>query len=255
VGEAQHTIEGAGFLRELFPTDEDALRCFGSLSKLARHIEGPVVLTGSIAAGWHLLRAGRPPSKRSLNDIDTVAVNGLSSVRASLSRDFLINHFHPARERGKVLLQLVDEAHGTRMEIFTPGSESLNERLVDCDVGGLSCRAVSVEDALGKLLSITYSAVEGRPVDPKYVEQFDQLSAVADVHATRELWRDYRKENQLADFEEAAQAVKTRLATDPALLRATEYCQDVDFVCAWCKESERFPVADRGKVYEVLGYV
>ncbi|MDQ3906909.1 MAG: hypothetical protein M3268_01055 [Acidobacteriota bacterium] len=253
--EAGHTIESTGFLRELFLTDEDALRCFGSLSKLARHINGPVVLTGSIAVGWHLLRGGRPPRKRSLNDIDTVAVNGMSSTRPSLVRDFLINHFHPERERGKVLLQLVDEEHGTRTEIFTPGSESLNERLVDCDVGGLSCRAVSAEDALAKLLSITHSAIEGRPVDPKYVEQFDQLSAVADVAAAGKVWQDYRKENQRADLEEAAQAVKTKLATDPALLRATEYCQDVDFVCAWCKESESFPIANRGRVYEVLGYV
>ena len=62
-----------GFLQEIFLAPEDVSRCFGSLSKLARHLDGPVVITGSIAAGWHLLNGGRRLKKRRLNDIDTVA--------------------------------------------------------------------------------------------------------------------------------------------------------------------------------------
>lgn len=245
----------AGFLQEIFLAPEDVSRCFGSLSKLARHLDEPVVITGSIAAGWHLLNGGRPLKKRRLNDIDTVAVKGLSHVSSSLSQDFLINHFHPYRERGKVLLQLVDEEYGTRTEVFTPGSDSLAERLVDCAVGDLRCRVVSAEDASAKLLSIIHSVVEGGPVDPKYVEQFDALSAVADRAVTGKVWADYRKENQPSDFDEAAEAVESRITANPNLLQATCYCQDVDLVCAWCQESEMFPIASRSRVYEILGYV
>ncbi|HEX8069946.1 MAG TPA: hypothetical protein VF546_08345 [Pyrinomonadaceae bacterium] len=248
---AAHT----GFLRELFLTREDGDRCFGSLAKLARHTDAPVVLTGSIAAGWHLLNAGRRIKRRPLNDIDTVAVAGLPHVRPSVSRDFLINHFHPARPRGKVLLQLVDAEHGTRTEVFTPATDSLAERLSDCAVGPLACRVVSAEDAAAKLLSIICCVLEDRPVDPKYVEHFDQLATVADMTVTREVWRDYRQETQHAEFDAAAAAVKARLATDPTLLQPEHYCQDVDFVCAWCQESASFPVAPRAKVYDVLGYV
>jgi hypothetical protein len=218
-------------------------------------MEGSVVITGSIAAGWHLLKSGRRLKKRRLNDIDTVAIKGLSLIRPSLRQDFLINHFHPQRERGKVLLQLVDEEYGTRTEIFTPGSDSLAERLVDCAIGDVACRMVSAEDALAKLLSTIYSVIEGKAVDPKYVEQFDLLSAVADMAVTRKVWGDYRKENQRLDFDEAAEAVKLKLAAHPHLLQATCYCQDVDFVCAWCRESELFPIAPRARVYEILGYV
>lgn len=255
MSEDRDSIADTGFLQEILLTPEDVSRCLGSLSKLARHLDGPVVITGSIAAGCHLLNAGRRPRKRRLNDIDTVALEGLSQVGPSLSRDFLINHFHPDRERGKVLLQLVDEEYGTRTEVFTPGSASLAERLVDCAVGGLPCRVVSAEDASAKLLSIIHSVTEGRPVDPKYVEQFDALSAVADVAATREVWGDYRKGNQLLEFDEAAEAVKSRIAADPNLLQPTCYCQDVGLVCAWCRESDLFPIASRPRVYEILGYV
>ena len=251
----QRPVANTNFLQELFLTREDVFRCFGSLSKLARHTGEPIVITGSIAAGWHLLNSGRRLEKRRLNDIDTVAVTGLSPIRPSLSQDFLINHFHPDRERGKVLLQLVDEEHCTRTEIFTPASDSLAERLLDCAVGGLPCRMVSAEDALSKLLSIIHPVTEGRPVDPKYVEQFDLLSTVADRAVTRKVWGDYRKENQHSDFDEAAEAVKSGIAADPNLLQATRYCQDVDFACVWCRESESFPVASRSKVYEILGYV
>ncbi len=251
----QHSITNTGFLQELFLTREDISRCFGSLSKLTRYFDEPVVITGSIAAGWHLLKSGKQFKKRSLNDIDTVAVTGLSNIHPSLSQDFLINHFHPYRERGKVLLQLVDEEYGTRIEIFTPSSDSLAERLLDCAVGDLSCRVVSAEDTSAKLLSIIYSVIEGKLVDPKYIEQFDLLSAVADRAVTRKVWEVYRKGNQYLDFDEAAEAVKLRIAANPNLLQASSYCQDVDYVCTWCHESELFPIASRSKIYEILGYV
>jgi hypothetical protein len=203
------------FLRELFLTSEDVSRGVGSLSKLARHLAGPVVLTGSIAASWHLLNNGRRPAKNHLNDIDTVALHGPSGIGPDLSRDFLVNHFHPYRGGGRVLLQLVDEEHRRRVEVFTPGSDSLAERLMDSAVGELPCRLVSAEDILAKLLSIIHSVTEGEAVDPKYVERFDSLSAVADMDVARRLWGEYRKESQHPDFDEAAELVKSKIASDP----------------------------------------
>jgi len=251
----QHSIANTGFLQELFLTREDAFKCYGSLSKLARYFDEPAVITGSVAAGWHLLKSGRRLKKRHLNDIDLVSLESMSRIHPSLSQEFLINHFHPSRGKGKVMLQLVDEEHGTRIEIFTPGSDSLAERLTDCAVGDLSCRIVSAEDTSAKLLSIIYSVLEGKAIDPKYIEQFDLLSTVADRAVIRKAWGEYRKENQHVDFDEAAESVKSRIAANPHLLQASSYCQDVDFICAWCRESELFPIASRSRVYEILGYV
>lgn len=251
----QHRVAGDNFFRELMLTSEDVSRGVGSLFKLARHLAEPVVLTGSIAAGWHLLNNGRSPAKNHLSDIDTVALHGSSGIGSAMSQDFLVSHFHPYRGGGRVLLQLVDEEHRTRIEVFTPGSDSLAERLIDSAIGELPCRLVSAEDLLVKQMSIIHSVIDGEAVDPKYIERFDSLSAMADMDVARSLWSEYRKESQRADFDEAAELVKSKIVSDPNLLQATSYCQDVNFRCEWCHESELFPVASRFKVHEILGYV
>ncbi|HKC63002.1 MAG TPA: hypothetical protein VKB86_05165, partial [Pyrinomonadaceae bacterium] len=207
-----------------------------------------------IATALHLLKNGVRREMTRLNDIDTV-VESIQNVRSSLSQDFLINHFHPLRGPGRVLLQLVDEEYGTRIEIFTPNSKGFSERLTDFAVGGLRCRIVSAEDLLAKLLSIIYPVTNGVKVDSKYIEHFKALFAAVDLKAVREIWLDYRKESYSLSFDEAAEAVQRSIAANPTLLQAEEYCQDINFFCRWCCESEKFPLAVRSKVYEILGYV
>ena len=43
-----------------------------------------------------------------LTDIDIVLTDGTASVGEDIAEDFLINHFHPGRERGNVYMQLVE---------------------------------------------------------------------------------------------------------------------------------------------------
>ena len=243
----------AGFLQEVFLTDEDRVRCYSSLSKLTRHLEEPIIVTGGIAASWHLLRSGIR-RKIQLNDIDLV-VEGLSSLRTSLSEDFLVRHFHPSRERGKILIMLVDEEFSTRIDIFTPGANTLVKRLTDSAIGEVPCRFVAAEDLSAKLLSIIYPVTRGKPVEPKYVEQFKLLSTVVNLDMMREVWREYRQGSQPTDFEEAAEAVELSITNNPALLQAGEYSQDINQVCRWCCESEQFPCAPLPKIHEILGYV
>jgi hypothetical protein len=242
------------FLQRIFLTGEDSARCVGSLSKMAGHLEEPVTITGGIAVGWHLLKNGTPGEKRRLNDIDLV-VRDLSFLRRSLRDDFLISHFHPTRERGKILIQLVDEKYGTRIDVFTTGTERLTERLTNFITREVSGRFVSAEDLLAKLLSIIFPAAGGIPVERKYVEQFNALSAVADLETVRNVWREYRKENTPLDFDEATKAVRQGIAASPGLLEAGRYNQDLTYKCPWCRESKLFPLESRSKIYEILGYV
>jgi len=67
-------VAGDNFLRELILTSHDVSRCLASLSKLARHLAEPVALTGSIAAGSHLLNQRRRSLKKRLNDMGIVAL-------------------------------------------------------------------------------------------------------------------------------------------------------------------------------------
>lgn len=243
-----------GFLGEIFLTGGDAARCHGTLSKLARHFTEPLILTGSIAAGWHLLENKARRKKCRLNDIDVV-VEGLPGLPPTLGRDFLVAHFHPDRGRAKILIQLVDEEHATRVDVFTPPAASVAERLTPFAAGDVTGKLLSAEDLLAKLLSVIYPAAEGRPVAGKYAERFHELSGAADMGAVRRLWPEYRKENQLTDFDEAAWAVRRNLTAAPGLLQDERHCQDLGYVCRWCRASELFPLAPRTGIYEVLGYV
>ncbi len=254
MNKTQTNLKSAGFLQEIFLTSEDATRCYGSLLKLMPYIKEPFVITGGIATGWHLLKNRVSRKKRHINDIDIV-VEGLSSLHASLNRDFLIRHFHPCREKGKILVMLVDKEYGTRIDVFTPSTSSLIKRLTNFAIGETSLRFISTEDLLAKLLTIVDVVTDDKPVDPKYVEHFNSLFIVADLETVREIWGEYRKENQPLDFEEAVEVVQRRIAANPALLQANHYSQDINQVCAWCQESELFPLAPLSKIYEILGYV
>src|SRR4051794_15550521 len=99
MGGGMSLVKSAGFLEKILLAGEDIGKCHGSLAKLARHLEEPVMITGSLATSWHLLKNGRRIKKQRLNDIDVV-VEDLTSLRSSLSRDFLIRHFHPTRGGG-----------------------------------------------------------------------------------------------------------------------------------------------------------
>ena len=246
-------LEGAGFLQELFPQGNDAARCLGSLARLRRHIKEPVAITGSLAAGWHLLKRGIRTRKR-LNDIDLV-VEGIGSLNSSLSSEFLIRHFHPTRGLGRILIMLVDQRHRNRIDVFAPAPGNLFDRTILSEIGGMPWRIVSVEDLLSRLLSVICGAASGRAVDPKYVGQFRLLSDIADLKLAADVWCEHSKANQPLHFEQAADLVLQSVEANSALLQTTAYSQDVEPDCEHCHETEQFPLAPRSSIYEILGYV
>lgn len=251
---AMNQINSADFLRAIFSDRREIVACLGSISKLAKHLNQPVIFTGGIAIDWHLLSKGIHRQKKQFNDIDIV-VDDLSGIRDSLSEDFLINHFHPLRGKGRILIQLVDAKYSTRIDIFTPTSATLRERLTDLTIGDLSCKVVSSEDILAKLLAVIYPLTKGECVDPKYLEHFNSLYSIADLKQEREIWLDYRKEDQPLDFDNAREAVYESVEARAELIKKPDYCQGVEFICHWCSESDLFPIADRHEIYSILGYI
>ncbi len=237
----------------MFCTD-DALRCQRTLTKLAQHLNGPMILTGSLALDWHANRSGRAVKERPLNDIDLVVAD-IAALSPSLSQGFLISHFHPTRGAGRILLQLVEETQGVRIDVFTPNSPSLLSRVRSTELFGIACEMVSAEDLTAKLLDILYCVTAGELVDPKYYDSFNALAGLADLGIVRELWSEYKKADYPCSFDVAAEAVHQRIANDPGVLCKDVYDQDFGDSCHWCKQSSAFLVSPRLKIFEVLGYV
>jgi hypothetical protein len=251
---SQITGHNADLLRQIFHSEKDAYRCYGSLAKFTRHIKEPVMITGSIAAGWHTLKGGKVMKERKFNDLDVV-VDNLYSLRATLREDFLIRHFHPNRGEGKILVMLVDEEYRTRIDVFTPVSTGLKHRSTDCQIGELLFKVVSAEDLLAKLLGSICQVIKNEPVEIKYVDSFNRLYEVADVKMMRGVWQEYRKESDSDDFIKVIEATLSSIAANPALLQTSRYSQNLNEKCSWCCESDIFPLSPPSRVYEILGYV
>lgn len=246
--------ENDEFMVEMFPTGEEVFRCQSTFSRLARHLDGTPVLTGGLAVGWHATRNGRRVEKRPFNDIDIV-VEHISDLPQSLRDDFLVAHFHPSRGRGRILLQLVDERHRTRIDVFTPFSTSLMSRVRSARLAGIACGIVAAEDLAARLLGVLYAVTTGECIDPKYYDKFNLLSEFADVDAVRRIWSDYRKEGCSQDFDVAADTVHQRIAHNPSLLRKDSYDQDLNTTCPWCSHGNLFPVSTRSRIFDILGCV
>lgn len=242
------------FMLDTIISKEDNSRCQGSLSLLAKHIKGSLVITGGIATAWHCVQNKHQLEKQPLNDIDIIVEN-ISALPQSITEDFLVSHFHPLRERGKILLQLVEQKYKTRIDIFTPYSFSLMNRVKRADFSEITCKIVSAEDLTARLLAILYPVTNGRPCDPKYYGKFNLLYKFADLEIVRQVWLDYRKEDYLESFDLVVDAIHRYIAKDPNILCKDSYSQDLEESCPWCVYSDSFPLSPKSKIFDILGYV
>jgi hypothetical protein len=133
---------------EEFLDRNDARRAAEVMAALRASGFSDCALTGSIA----LQIQNKTPLRRRLNDLDYV-VEDFASIPATLAKDFLVHHVHADAPPGKLLLQLVDEPRGLRIDIFRASNDCLARARI---VPDLPHRALSLED-LG----------ERRPVEAK----------------------------------------------------------------------------------------
>lgn len=242
------------FLNGIFSSAEDVQRCREALLRLNRNFGGALVLTGGIAIAWHLADKAVSFKKRSFNDIDLV-VEGLDSLPRSLSNDFLISHFHPSRGAGKILIQLVDEPVRTRIDVFTPYSPTLMNRVQPAHIGGINCRLVSAEDLTARLGALLVPVASGEQVDPKHYERFKSLLMIVDNSVVQKLWPDYRKDGYPVDFQSATALIHEVIKRNPRVLQKESYDSDVTVMCNWCVDDDLFPLISSSKMVDVLGYV
>ena len=114
---------------------------------------------------------------------------------------------------------------------------------------------ISAEDLLARLLAIIDIVTDDKTVDPKHVESFRRLLSVGDLTEASVLWSEYKRSNELSDFDQTWSDVQRKLAGNANLLKPEVSSQDLDKACPWCVDSAEFPVASRARVFEVLGYV
>ena len=238
----------------IFDRPADAERFAKVIEAVCPFVDGSPVVTGSFAVEWNIREHGGRVCPRSLNDVDLV-VDDASAISPGIGGKFLIHHFHPTREKGNVLMQLVEPKTRTRVDIFSARSESVVERASRTWYEGTQFAVVSAEDLAARLLAIIAIVLDGRTVDPKYVDSFSRLLEIVDQDAAGTLWHEYRWGNYTDEFLRTAEEVIEHIRRRQDLLKSIEYSQDVDADCEWCVETDEISITDRKEIFRQLEYV
>ena len=245
----------AGVAAEIFSTPDDVHRFGEVMGSLSPHIRETLMITGSTALEANILSKRGLARRRPLNDVDLVISSGPSAILPSITDEFLVHHFHPTREKGNVLMQLVEPTTKARVDVFSARATGLEDRAYRLRLGALGCRLISAEDLAARLLAIVVIVIDGKSVDPKYFDSLERLTEVIDHQLASRLWPEYRWGNNIYDFHDTLDRMKKAIAESGNLLKPTEYSQDTEAICSWCSGSNEFEIADPRKIHEILGYV
>lgn len=130
------------------------------LERLRPHVDvDALALTGGVALGVHL------PERARLADVDFVA-REMSAVRPSVTRDFLVSHYHAPPE--KPIVQLVDRETRLRIDVFFDRAGCVARAAVHD-----GWRVVGAADLLAHKRTLL-----ARPVDEKHWRDVVALSAL-----------------------------------------------------------------------------
>lgn len=195
------------------------MRLATCLARLAAHVDfDEVALTGGVAMALHV-----PGSRAAVADVDLVA-RRMDAVAATVSRDFLVSHYHvPQPGVKKACVQVVDPVTRLRIDIF-PDLGGALASAARADVAGLSLFVVSAPDLLAHKLQLLT-----RPADDKHWHDAVALAALCGAPPPPR----------------------------PADLTRDVYCTDLALVCDRCERSRSpdFPIAPKRAIFDLLGYV
>jgi len=210
-----------------WPPSPSPERC---LRALLSHLRGDeVAVTGGLAIQQGLAGLGGERARRPIADLDLVA-SSVDAVAPSVAEDFLVSHYHVMGPSvPKFMVQLVHPELRIRVDVF-PDLVGSRTRATTVSLGSQWIKMLSLEDVLEHKLLTLAKASPMRPVDPKHVRDARALGRL--LHRT------------VPHVAESAIAVELH-GSDP------------DAVCARCarSRSDAFPLAPKGRILDVLGYL
>jgi hypothetical protein len=230
----------------------DADRALRVFRKLASHDIRQWALTGGLAIEIHLLRFGRQPIIRPLNDVDFIA-GSFDCIPETLASDFLFRHVHALDPPGKTMLQFVDPDSALRVDVFRADSETMS-RTSHMDLPFGSIRVVSLEDLVARAARLTLDLAEGVPVPAKHARDFQRLLELPVPTEIELAWQDHRKQKHPATFAEASRLLQNLIVERQELLITPRYSEDTKEACLRCTPTAAFHLADLNEIAGLLGY-
>lgn len=233
-------------------SDSDELKIEETIDKLLVHLKPEsYALVGGLAIGYHLHQAGLSRPERGLNDLDFILRSG-DTLLPSVSRDFLIYHYHPERD-GQFYFVVSDTETQVKVDLFD-WSVAPN-KLIEVDYKKQKLSVVSVEDQFVKTVWDMMKPIQGYVVDPKQFDDGELLRQVVDIDLANQYWREKGLERFGSDVDQAMSlAIKSRVE-HPELVIKNPYRKDKPYECEGCQSTENFKVDSMERVFRALGYV
>jgi len=208
-------------------------------------------LTGGLAIDAQLRAYGQTVERRPFNDIDFV-VESFASIPESLAGSFLSHHVHPDATNGKTLLQLVDEAHRVRVDLFQAVGKTLL-RTVPMYDGTCDLDVLAIEDLAARTTALVCGRLlRGLPIDVKHVRAFKRLRGLGEAPKLNTAWNDHRQRVP-GTLDEASREAARLLESHPELVVVERYSSE-PVTCDRCRRYGPFGPVSPSKVIEVLGY-
>lgn len=235
-----------------FLSVDDANRALCAFQKLFRHDITRWALTGGFAIEIHRLRLGREPSVRPLNDLDFIA-DSFDCIPDSLHDDFLFRHVHPSDPPGRTMLQLIDPDSALVIHVFRAFGATMS-RTSHLHLADATIQLISLKDLVARMARLALDLAGDVPTPAKYAVDFLRLLELVDPVEVEAAWRDQRKPNQPATFEETAILLQHLIPTRQNLLITPDYSKDFEEKCTRCAPTGVFQLADPNVVLSLLGY-
>ncbi len=232
--------------------ENETKRIESLLDKLLPHLEvREFVIVGGLAIRFHLFSRGVEFPIRQFNDLDMIAKTN-HTLRPSVTRDFLISHYHLIP--GQVpYVALVDAINHITVDIF--GYDPAPEKVVAVGYKDYRLDIVSVEDQLVKTVAdCTRILTDKYALDPKQITDAKLLMKIADMEKVERIWRTrVFSQHQKSLIDEFA-GVLSAAEQFPNRLKKNPFKMPRDYVCAECATVPEFPLTTLDKIYDILRY-
>lgn len=227
---------------ELFLNSTDCARVTRTLRKLAAHDISRWALSGGLAIEFHILSRGGMSRQRPLHNIDFVTAS-FDCIPETLGDRLLLRHVHPYDPPAKNMLQGVDQETEVRMDVFRAYGSEMN-RVLPIEIATLAFQVVSLEDMVARHARLNWDLMEGKPIAPKYAQDFLRLLEFVTTEEVESIWREHRKPQSPESFAETVRQLRRVIASRSDLLIPPTYSTNVDEVCHRCEGTGAFPLAD-----------
>lgn len=206
------------------------------------------VVVGGLAIRYHLISRGLSYPQRPFNDLDII-VKSSSIFSPSVSKDFLIYHYHPDHD----FLALVDPVSRTKVDIFR--YDSAPKKVVQVAFANKNINVVSAEDQLARTVSEIQRISSEAHVDPKQFLDTKLLFKIADLRKADRIWQSYKFNKYPQSLKKAIERAELIAEKHPEWITEYPFRKPKPFKCPDCKDMNGFQVAPMEEIYKILKYI